>query len=151
MPVRRPALLALALCVASATGLAACGDDDSGGDTAQVEGAAAPGDAGASEGTDGEGDAPAGDPGSGDLIESIGGEEARDAIDSLDFETKVGALESAMGDDVERVEIDGDTVHIYLAEDGTFDAMMGCMVTGSILSDTEQAVFHQGGESTPCE
>lgn len=152
MAHRRSALLALVLTAALVTG---CGDDGGSDDRATTPPAAAEGDDGAGGGGGGDeagADAVTGGTGDpSDIVDAIGGEELGDAMDSVGLETKAGALESAIGDDVERIEVDGDTVHIYLTDDATFDGMMGCMVTGAILSEGESAVFHKGGEETPCE
>lgn len=152
MAHRRSALLALALTAALVSG---CGDDGGSDDGAATTAPAAADAAGSGGGAD------AGNPtgdgaidgldGTEDLADAIGGEGARDALDSVGLESKASALESAIGDDVDRIEIDGDTAHIYLVDDATFDGMMGCMVTGAVLSEGESAVFHKGGEETVCE
>jgi hypothetical protein len=131
MPYRRTAMVAVAL--AGVLG-AACGDD-SDGDAASTsdpatESSADDTDTGASI-TD--------DP-------DVGA-----ALDSVGLETKAFAIKSAMGEDeVDRIEVKGDTMHIYL-KGGTFEPTMACMVANGVLSDGEKAVMHLDGETTPCE
>ena len=124
----RTALVSLALAGVLA---AACGGDDTTSDTAPE----------ATTATDA-----AAEPG-GSVAEEL---DAGEALDSVGLEAKASAIESAMGEDeVDRIEVDGDTIHVYLTG-GTFEPTMACMVTNAVLSEGEQAVMHLDGETTPC-
>jgi hypothetical protein len=87
----------------------------------------------------------------GGSADALGITDAGDALDSAGLESKARAMESALGEDeVDRIEVDGDTIHVYL-KGGTFDPMMGCIVASGVLSDGEKAVMHLDGEATPCD
>lgn len=90
-----------------------------------------------------------GQPSGADPVGEIEG--ASEALDSVGLETKAGAIERAMGaDEVQKIEVRGDTMHIYL-KGGTFDPTMACIVTDGILSEGEQAVMHLDGDETACD
>lgn len=58
-------------------------------------------------------------------------------------------IERAMG--AEKVEIEGTTVHVYLAADNTkVPEGTECIVVGAVLPDGATAVIHRGGTETPC-
>lgn len=120
--------------------LAACGgDDDDAAPTTTVAADESPSETSDADATETDGT---------DVASEVG---AEDVLANTSLEGKASALESALGEDeVDRVEIDGDTIHVYL-KGGTFDPTMACMVTGGVLDDGEFAVMHLDGEETACE
>lgn len=85
--------------------------------------------------------APAGDPGE--------GLDVGEALDAVGPEGVASAMVSAMG--AERYEMQGDVVHLYLSPDGMIDnAMMACIVAGSVTNEGDEVVIHDGDGETAC-
>lgn len=67
----------------------------------------------------------------------------------LPLESVVRGLEVAM--EPEDVQVDGDTVHVYIGDDNTkVPPGTECLIVTSVLPDGAGAVIHRGGEDTTC-
>lgn len=86
-------------------------------------------------------DAPAGGAGATD--------DPLDIPDDIPLEAVVSGIEVAM--EPEEVEIDGSTLHVYLAEDNAkVPAGTECIILESVLPDGATAVVHRDGTETTC-
>lgn len=79
---------------------------------------------------------------------AVGAVGAGDALASVGIGALASALESATKAD--RVEIDGDTIHLYLGDESSIRGESACIVTGAILSEGQFAVIHDNGIEFAC-
>jgi len=70
------------------------------------------------------------------------------ALDAMGVEGIASAMVTAL--DADRYEMDGETVHIYLASDSRHDSMMACIVAGSLIEDNPVVMHAADGSEQAC-
>jgi hypothetical protein len=72
-----------------------------------------------------------------------------DIPDDVPLGAYASGIEVAMGAD--KVEVDGTTIHVYLAEDNNkVPEGTECIVIGAVLPEGATGVIHRGGSETTC-
>lgn len=79
---------------------------------------------------------------------ALGIDGADQALDTMGVEGIADAMVSAL--DADRYEMDGETVHIYLARGSRYDPMMGCIVAGSLIEDNPVVMHAADGSEQAC-
>lgn len=126
---RRPVRTAVAALALSVSLLAACGDDDTDADAAADPIVVEQSPAAAATGS------------------GPSGASLDEAMSTMSLDTRAGAMASAVG--AERYEVDGDTVHLYVADDAS--ANVGtCIGASAVLEEGESVVIHGPGVEETC-
>jgi len=136
--------------------LSACGDDDvSGSDTGDPVAAAEAVDVVDDSNTadDDAADGDASDAGEGEAGDDPGSNDGDDGSSVVSDSTKLRAVAAAFETTykAERVEVDGDTVHIHPGDSPLLRYGVECDLARMMFPDGATLVIHRDGEATPCE
>ena len=130
-----------------------CGDDD-GSDSDTGDPAPAAEAVGAEDDGDvADGDAAAVDADAGEAGDDPGSNDGDDGSSVVSDSTKLRAVAAAFETTykAERVEVDGDTVHIHPGDSPLLRYGVECDLARMMFPDGATLVIHRDGEATPCE